>query len=93
MIRLVFASFLAFLIGCSSGCSGNGSGSDADEDTGIDASWTIVVDSSGNGSPLHPALPGHYDLSGVLYDYPNISGLAAAMSVTGFSEWRIGAGR
>ena len=76
MIRVVFASFLAFAIGCSGGGSGTGSGNDA--------SWTIVVDTAGSGSALNPALLGHYDLSGVLYDYPNSPGLAAAMSVTGF---------
>lgn len=93
MLRLVFALLLAFMIGCSGGDSGTGSGNDAGADTGNDVSWTIVVDTSGSGSALNPALLGHYDLSGVLFDYPNSPGLAGAMSAAGFSEWRIGAGR
>jgi hypothetical protein len=85
MIRLVFVLLVALVIGC----SGGGSGSDS----GNGVSWTIAVDTSGSGSPLNPALLGHYDLSGVLYSYPNVSGLAAAMSAVGFAEWRVGAGR
>jgi hypothetical protein len=85
MIRLVFVSLLALVIGCSGGGSG--------ADSGNGASWTIVVDTSGSGSPLNPALLGHYDLSGALYNYPNVSGLAASMSAVGFAEWRVGSGR
>ncbi len=89
MIRVVLAVFLVLMMGCSGGGSGSGSGGGTD---GSDA-WTIAIDTTGSGTALNPALLGHYDLSGVLYDYANIGGLISAMGDVGFAQWRIGAGR
>ena len=89
MIRVVLAVFLALAIGC----SGGGSGSGSDGGSGNSDAWTLAIDTMESGSTLNPALLGHYDLSGVLFDYVNVGGLAAAMGDAGFAEWRIGSGR
>lgn len=41
------------------------------------------------------ALLGHYDLSGALFDYPSVAGLAATASAAGIAgaDWRVGLGR
>lgn len=71
------------------GCSGGGSGSDP----GSTPTWSISIDTTDSGTALNPALLGHYDLSGALYDYADVPGLSSAMDAVNFTEWRIGAGR
>jgi hypothetical protein len=57
------------------------------------ADWVLAVEPSAPTGKLNAALLGHYDLSGSLYAYDQVPGLAAAMQAVGFSEWRIGLGR
>lgn len=54
---------------------------------------TLDLNLVNEGDPLNPALLGHYDLSGALYQFESVPGLIDSMLMTGFSEWRIGAGR
>ncbi len=55
--------------------------------------WAIDVDTSSVAGRVTPALLGHYDLSGALYDYPSVAGLASVLGPAGFREWRVGVGR
>jgi hypothetical protein len=57
------------------------------------AQWVADVDPAGPGEPLSPALLGHYDLSGSLFAYDQVPGLAGALAPAGFAGWRLGAGR
>ena len=86
--RAVF--FLIGLVGALTACGGGG-GSDSGSGTGPD--WLVTVDTAASGAALNPALLGHYDLSGVLYQYDQVSGLPGAMQAVGFAEWRVGVGR
>ncbi|MBU1430913.1 hypothetical protein KKF91_10240 [Myxococcota bacterium] len=56
------------------------------------AQWRLIARSTAP-EPLNPALLGQYDLSGALFDYANIPGLAEAMRPAGFREWRVSVGR
>src|SRR5438128_12002845 len=55
------------------------------------ADWTIDI--GADAAALSPALLGHYDLSGSLYQYGTVPGLRDAMAKVGFAEWRVGVGR
>jgi hypothetical protein len=55
--------------------------------------WPIALDGTTASRPLSPALLGHYDLSGALYAYDQVTGLAAALAPAGFHDWRVGLGR
>jgi hypothetical protein len=61
--------------------------------------WLLVVDPAARpAGPLSPALLGHYDLSGKLYDYDRLPALNALLTAGRsraplFNEWRMGAGR
>jgi len=55
--------------------------------------WTIALSTSAPAGQLSPALLGQYDLSGALFHYDQVPGLASAMAGAGFGEWRIGLGR
>ncbi|MEM7412863.1 MAG: hypothetical protein AAF430_21705 [Myxococcota bacterium] len=57
------------------------------------ADWEISLDPAAPLEALSPALLGHYDLSGALYDYAGQPGLPARMQAIGFSEWRVSVGR
>jgi hypothetical protein len=87
MCRRVFLYIviLASVINCS---SGGGSSSSNDPDP-----WVVSIDTADAGDPLNTALLGHYDLSGALYNYDQVSGLVDEMQAVGFSEWRVGVGR
>ena len=68
---------------------GDGGGGDA-----AAADWPIAIDPSGSAAgALSPALLGHYDLSGSLFDYGSNAALVARMHDIGFADWRVGVGR
>lgn len=54
--------------------------------------WELTLDEA-KARRLPRALLGHYDLSGVLFDYAKVPGLIAATKKAGVSEWRVGLGR
>ncbi len=53
------------------------------------ATWTIGVDGAHPGSVVSPAILGHYDLAGSLWQYDKVPGLVAAMKTVSFPEWRV----
>ncbi len=55
--------------------------------------WPIDLELADAGEALPTALLGHYDLSGQLLAYDQEPGLVEAMTVVGFSDWRVGVGR
>ena len=55
--------------------------------------WIVRIDPAATEWELSPALLGHYDLSGSLYQFDQQPGLAEAMELVGFSDWRVGLGR
>jgi hypothetical protein len=57
------------------------------------ADWVVRLDPSSPAGPLPVTLLGHYDLSGALFGYDQVPGLAASMHKVGFSEWRVGVER
>jgi hypothetical protein len=57
------------------------------------ADWVVRLDRSKAAAAIPPSILGHYDLSGALFGYDKVSGLAAKMKQAGFSEWRVGLGR
>nr|HEX4315077.1 hypothetical protein [Kofleriaceae bacterium] len=96
----VFAAVVV-IIGCGSGPHAASDSSIADtsgaRDSGGDAAavdWPIAVDPSAPpAGALAPALLGHYDLSGALFDYASNAQLASRMQAIGFADWRVGVGR
>ena len=64
-----------------------------DREPAPDADWVIALDRDEDGRPLTRSLLGHYDLSGELYSYNEVPGLADALEPAGFDEWRFGVGR
>lgn len=74
-----------------SACGGGGASGGNPPPTNPD--WVLNVDITKSGAPINPALLGHYDLSGALYHYDDVTGLMDAMQAIGFPEWRIGVGR
>jgi hypothetical protein len=57
--------------------------------------WRIDVDPGAQVAPLSRALLGHYDLSGALFAYDRVPGLAATTARSGITgaDWRVGLGR
>jgi hypothetical protein len=56
--------------------------------------WTISIDT--NAAPagkLASSLLGQYELSGALFRYDQVPGLAASMKSAGMLDWRVGVGR
>ncbi len=90
---------ICFLAGCSSPPeTPDGSTPDLQSAPTPDAAtptvdWEIPIDPAKIAGPLPDALLGQYDLSGVLFDYPDAPGLGAALAPMGFTEWRVGVGR
>jgi len=82
-----------------------GGGSSNDDDDPImpppvTIDWQVNVDTTVATRTLTPALIGHYDLSGALYDYGSNTSLKDQMAQVGFepisgggADWRIGLGR
>ena len=70
-----------------------GSHADATADGSAAADWVVAVDASASAGHLDPALLGHYDLSGSLFDYGSNASLVSRMKAIGFSDWRVGLGR
>jgi hypothetical protein len=66
---------------------------EAGGDATVAVDWPIALDGTTGSRPLSPALLGHYDLSGALYAYDQVPGLAAALAPAGFHDWRVGLGR
>lgn len=104
-MRLVACLTLAFglvcnLVGCGSDPpavddGGADGGSEAGPDSGSDtagAAWAIDLDPTPRAI-VPTTLLGHYDLSGALFDFAKVEGLAPRMKQAGFSEWRVGVGR
>ena len=94
--RLLALAALCALTSCG-GSSGSGS---PPPPPPVTVDWDLAVETTNVVSPLSPSLVGHYDLSGVSFDYENVPGLIADMSQAGFSapggagaDWRIGLGR
>jgi hypothetical protein len=81
---------LALALGACGG--GGGEAADAGLDQREPVDWEIDLDRAAS-APISRALLGHYDLSGALFDYDQVAGLAAAMGEVGFDEWRVGVGR
>ena len=55
--------------------------------------WELELVPARHNRELRPALLGHYDLSGALFKYDQVKGLAGAMKRAGVAEWRVGVGR
>jgi len=55
--------------------------------------WDIRIEADQPGVAINPALLGHYDLSGALFDYAEVPGLVEVLAQAGFTEWRVGLGR
>lgn len=62
-------------------------------DAPLTADWVIALDPTAPAGKINPALLGQYDLSGALFRFDQVQGLAAAMKAIGFSDWRVGVGR
>jgi len=105
MARISAAAFVLMLT-LAGACGGGGSESSSpavDVDAGAtDASdgavtpaadWVLSLDPGAEGAKLDPALLGQYDLSGALFHYDQVAGLATTMKAAGFGEWRVGLGR
>jgi hypothetical protein len=90
--RLALALGVALVL-AAPGCGGSTA---TPADGGLDGlppvDWEIALD-PGRSAPISRALLGHYDLSGALFAYDAVPGLAAAMDEAGFAEWRVGVGR
>ena len=94
---LVCGSFVLFAAACGGGSSGV---DDPITPPPVTIDWQVNVDTSSVIRTLSPALIGHYDLSGALYDYGSNTELKDQMSQVGFNpdsgggaDWRIGLGR
>lgn len=76
---------MLMLCGCASGTGGTA------RDAGAD--WVLSVDPATPAGDVSPALLGHYDLSGALYDYPSHTQAVEGLRAMGLTEWRVGVGR
>jgi hypothetical protein len=79
------------LVACSSSPSSSPDAGSPDAQVAVD--WAIAVDPAVAAGPVSPALLGHYDLSGSLFDYRSNQALQDRMRAVGFAEWRVGLGR
>lgn len=92
---LVHLMVLLANLGCSAvvvqGDGGVGARDAGEGDAGAD--WVLAVDPAAPRGLVTPALLGHYDLSGSLYDYPANAVAVERLKALGFAEWRVGVGR
>lgn len=102
MARGSLLALVALGMGCSGSqpdvaggpdAGGTDASSDASAETTVTADWSLSLDPGASAGKVNAALLGHYDLSGALFRYDQVPGLAKVLAPVGFSEWRVGVGR